>query len=107
MIIKNDDTLSQALALVELTPLRYSDERRYTIVTSAEELESLGRSALDRGSIAIVVPKGQEAHMESFTWELKMAKREAYQNEKRKVKEWVRNNPLRVARVAAKYTDKE
>ena len=103
MVIKNDDTLSQALVLVGLTPVRYSDERRYSIITSPEELEQLGREALNRGSIAIVVPKGQEGHMESFTWELKMAKREAYQNERKQVRDWVRSNPARAAKVAEKY----
>jgi len=103
MVIKDDNTLLQALALVELTPVWYSDQYRSALVTDSERLETLARGALNRGSIAIVTVKGQEEHMESFSWELKMAKRERAQKELQQVRAWVRANPERVAKVAQKH----
>lgn len=93
MVVKDEDTLHQALSLVERFPVRYSDEHEYAVITSSEVLERLCRGAFARNSVAIVVPTGEEDHMESFPWELKVARQERRYDEQRRVREWMRTHP--------------
>ena len=102
MIVKDDKTLAQALALVAEKPVRYSDATRFALVTKPSDLSDYTAEAFERGDIAIVVPVGQEAYMESHDWELKMLHRHQREEEKRLVRKWVTEHKDAVERVAQK-----
>lgn len=97
MIVKDEKTLAQALALVAEKPVRYSDATRFALVTKPSDLSDYAAEAFERGDIAIVVPVGQEAYMESHDWELKMLHRHQREEEKRLVRKWVTSHPEAVA----------
>ena len=103
MVVKDEDTLQQALVLVDLSPVRYSDENSFRTVTSTDVLERLCSDALGRGSIAIVAPVEAQEHMESFSWELRRVRKERREDEKRKVRAWVASNPELAAKMAKRY----
>lgn len=92
MVVHDEDTLSQALSLLEQHgSVRYSDEYAWTLFSNRGTLERYLRQALERDSIAVVVPEGEEA--ENFYVErtrvLAARRRESKENMQR----WFREHP--------------
>ena len=99
MIVHNEETLVEALQMIESQgAVRYSDEYAYIIITTPETLELQCRRALARNSIAIVVPRGHESEMEDHTTNLRVIKKRRAMEEKKMIKEWVREHPEVVAK---------
>ena len=97
MIVHDEETLEEALQMVGTEgSVRYSDQYAFVIVTAPETLEMLCRRAFDHNDIAIVVPRGQEHEMEVHSTELPKVRRWRAEEEKRKIKEWVREHPEQV-----------
>ena len=94
MVVRNEETLEEALQMIRASgPVRYSDRYVYIIVTHSETLEDLCRKALARDDIAIVVPHGREREMENYTQALTRVKRQRVAEEKRRIREWVKEHP--------------
>lgn len=93
MIIHNEDTLEEAVVLVQQGPIRYSDEWAYRTVTTVELLRSLATQALNRGDIAIVAPVGQERAMEEHASTRRAIRLQRREQEKVAVKTWVAEHP--------------
>ena len=93
MIIHDEDTLQQALTLVEQSPVRYSDQFAYVIVSSPGSLEKAARIALERNDIAIVVPVGQESTMEEHCRERPRILARRTRQELKAVRRWISEHP--------------
>jgi len=92
MIVHNEETLEEALQMVRAEgSVRYSDRYAYIIITSPETLEYLSRKALRRGDVAVVHPLGAEG--ESHTQALAKVKKQRVAEEKKKIREWVKEHP--------------
>ena len=102
MIVKDLDTLQQALALIDLSPVRYVDGISLKTVSDHDALEKLLMNRLDRNDIAIVVPVGAQSHMENYEYEVKIIRRERAIEEKNKVRAWVTANPELAKRLVQK-----
>lgn len=103
MIVKDEQTLQQALAMVSEKPVRYCDATHFSVVSDAGALSSLADDALNSGDIVVVVFKGQERFMENHDSELKAHKRALRDKEKKQVREWVKFHKEEAARIAAKH----
>jgi len=95
MIVHDVESIEQALQMLAASPegVRYSDQYSYIIITTPETLEYQCLSALARDDIAIVVSRGHESEMEGHTAALTRIKRQRVREEKRKIKEWIREHP--------------
>ena len=93
MIVHNEDTLQQALTLVEQSPVRYSDQYAYVVVSSLNSLEKLCRSALGRKDVAVVVPVGQESSMEEHVRVKLRILDQRKRQELKDVKKWIAEHP--------------
>lgn len=104
MIIKDEETIEEALQMLAVSPqgVRYSDRYAYIIVTVPETLELLCRRALAHGDIAVAVPLGHESGMENYTASLRNVRVARAREEKKKIKEWVREHPEVVEKIEKK-----
>ena len=103
MIVHDESTLDEALQMLESQgPVCYSDQYAFVIVTTPETLEMLCRRAFDRNDIVIVAPRGQEQEMEHHATELPRIRKRRAEEEKRKIKVWVREHPGEVAKFERK-----
>jgi len=103
MIVKDGETLEEALQMLGAEgSVRYSDEYAYVILTSPDVLEDFCTRALRRNDIAIVVPHGHEGEMEDYSRNVRRIREQRAEEEKRKIKEWVKEHPEAVARVERK-----
>lgn len=95
MIVKDEETIEQALQMLAVSPegVRYSDRYLYVITTSAETLELQCRRSLGRNDIAIVVPRGCEREMENYATSLTRIREQRAVKEKKDIKEWLREHP--------------
>ena len=95
MVVKDESTLEEALQMLESSSegVRYSDAYSYIVITTPETLELQCRRALARNSIAIVVPRGREHEMESHAQELPRVRKQRAEEEKGKIKGWVKEHP--------------
>jgi len=103
MIVHDESTLDEALQMLESQgPVCYSDQYALVTVTTPETLEMLCRRAFDRNDIAIVAPRGKEHEMEVHSRVLPRIRKERAEEEKRRIKEWVREHPDEVAKFERK-----
>ena len=93
MIVHDEDTLQQALTLIEQSPVRYSDAYSYIVYSGPLQLEFALRRALERDDIAIVVPVGQEQSMENHAQELVKVKVRRKRWELKNVRKWISEHP--------------
>lgn len=93
MIVHDEDTLQQALSLVEQGPVRYSDEYAYVIVSSPGSLKKAAGTALERGDIVVVVPVGQEYRMEDHAKERPKVLERRKRRELKDVRKWISEHP--------------
>lgn len=93
MVIHNEQTLDEALLLVDSGPVRYSDRYAYMFITSRDALEEWARAALGRGDIAVVVPAGMESEMEDHDVALRHVKVQRKRQEQKAVREYFREHP--------------
>jgi len=92
MIVNDEETLEEALQMIQAEgKVRYIDQFSYIIITTPETLEYQCQHALERGDIAVVHPLGAEG--ESYTLALARVKKQRAGEEKRKIREWVREHP--------------
>ena len=100
MIVHNEETLHEALQLLESNgPVRYSDEYAYIIITTPETLELQARRAFDRNDVAVVVSRGQEREMEDHAKARPSIRKQRAEDEKRRIKAWVREHPEVVEKI--------
>lgn len=109
MIIKDEESLNEALQILESSPsgVRYSDMYVYITVSSPDTLEWLSRRALSRNDIAIVVPRGQEREMENYGHHLSRIRKQRAVKEKKDIKDWVREHPDVVEKFKRKVGEEE
>ena len=94
MIVKDEESIEQALQMLAAEgTVRYSDQYSYIIITTPETLEYQCQRALARDDIAIVVPRGRESEMEDHTQALTRVKKQRAEEEKKKIREWVKEHP--------------
>ena len=99
MIVHDEDTLQQALSLVEQGPVRYSDQHAFVIFSEPGQLEYSARRALERSDIAVVVPVGQERAMEVHAIERPKILARRKRQELKDVRAWIAAHPeLKAAR---------
>ena len=92
MIVNDEETIEEALQMIQAEgQVRYSDKYVYVIITTPETLEYQCRKALERGDIAIVHPLGTEG--ENCTQALAKVKKQRAAEEKKRIREWVREHP--------------
>jgi len=98
MIVKDEESIEEALQIMTASPggVRYSDEYSYITIKTPGTLELQCRRALARNSIAIVVTKGLEREMEDHGYYLRIVRKQRAEDEKKAIKEWVRDNPRAV-----------
>ena len=100
MIVKDEESLDSALAMLESQgPVRYSDEYSYIIITTPETLELQCRRAFGRNDVAVVVPRGSESEMEDYAKVRLLIRKQRAEDEKREIKEWVREHPEVVTKI--------
>ena len=97
MVVHDEESLEAALLLVADGPVRYSDEYMYCIYADRDTLESRLRSVLERDDVAVIVPLGSALldHRVALRGVREQRKRE----ERKRVKEYIREHPGVVARV--------
>ena len=94
MVVKDEPTLHEALQMLESQgPVRYSDQYAFIVITTLETLELQCRRALDRNDIAIVVPRGHEREMEDYSQNLSKIRKQRAEEEKERIKEWIKEHP--------------
>ena len=93
MIIQDEGSLEEALQLVEMGPVRYSDRYSWTVMSSSGTLEKQATAALNRGEIAIVAPVGQEKTMEEYDPTVRKVLAQRKREEMKKVRAWVAQHP--------------
>jgi hypothetical protein len=93
VVIHDEQTLEEALLLVDRGPVRYSDRYVYVVVTNRDTLERRARSALGRDDIVVVVPVGMESEMESHDAALRRVKAQRKRQEQKEVREFLRAHP--------------
>jgi len=97
VIVHDESTLNEALQVLESQgPVRYSDQYAYVIVTTPETLEMLSRRAFDRNDVVVVAPRGQESGMEDQAKVRVTIRKQRAEEEKRKIREWVKEHPEQV-----------
>ena len=96
MIVHDEDTLNEALTLVEVGPVRYSDQYAYIVITSASTLEKAARAALERSDVAVVVAVGSENSAEAHAMALSRVKAQRKKDEPRLIREFMREHPQAV-----------
>jgi len=101
MVVHDEETLSEALLLLDSGPVRYSDEYVYTVFSNRDAFESRVLSAFTRGSIAIVVPLGKETEMEVHATALLRVKDRRKREELKAIREYFREHPERVQKIEA------
>ncbi len=99
MVVHDEETLSEALLLVDSGPIRYSDEYAYTVITNRDTLEARCRSVLERGSVAVIVPLGMESEMEDHSASLRRVQKQRKLGEQKVIREYIREHPERVEKV--------
>ena len=99
VVVKDEETLDEALLLVDSGPVRYSDQYAYVIISNRDTLEVQCRTALGRGDIAIVVPQGMESEMEDHSAELVKERAQRKRQEMKDIREYFREHPERVEKV--------
>lgn len=100
MVIHDEETLEEALLLVDSGPVRFNDRYMYVIISSRETLEGRLHIVLGRGEIAIVVPQGMESEMEDYTTEFRRVKERRQREEKKAIREYFHEHPESVENVA-------
>lgn len=102
MIVYDSKTCAEAKELLLLHGrLYYSDNFTYsTIITSSASLVELVRLAILRNDVAIVAASPDS--MESQSWARKMFAVHRRKQEIKDVREWVRKNPEKVAKILQK-----
>ena len=93
MVIHDEETLQKALALVERSPVRYSDRFKYVTYSSSPNLEKALRSAIASGDVAIVVPVGEERTAEVYSYELSRVQARRRRQKMKDVKKWISDHP--------------
>ena len=95
MIIKDEESIEQALQMLAAAPegVRYDDRYAYIIITTPKTLEEQCRRALARGEIAIVVLLGREREMENYSQSLTKVRKQRVAEEQREIREWIKKNP--------------
>ena len=92
MIVHDEETLEQVLQMARAEgAVRYSDAYAYTVITTPETLEYQCTKALERGDIAIVHPLDVEG--EDYTQALAKVKKQRIIDEKKRIREWVKEHP--------------
>lgn len=103
MIVHDEDTIEEALQMLSAEgSVRYSDEYAYIIINQPRVLEDFCGKALRRNSIAVVVPLGHESEMEDYARNVGRVREQRAEEEKRKIKAWVKEHPEAVERVGRK-----
>ena len=93
MVVHDESTLMDALTLVAQSPVRYSDKYVYMTYSVPGNLERALRKTLERNSIAVVVPVGQERTMELFPIEFRRVQARRRQQELKDVRKWIAEHP--------------
>jgi len=93
LIIQDEGSLEEALQLVEMGPVRYSDRYSWTVMSTSGALKKSGMAALERGEIAIVAPVGQEKTMEEYNPTVRKVLAQRKRDEMKKVRAWVSEHP--------------
>lgn len=103
MIIHNEESIEAALQMLDAEgSVRYSDEYAYIIINQPHVLEDFSSRALRRNDIAIVVPYGRESEMEDYATNVRRIRKQRAEEERRKIKEWVKEHPEAVEKVERK-----
>jgi len=107
VIVHNAETIEQALQMLASSPegVRYSDQYAYVIIMALETLEYQCQRALARNDIAVVVPRGHEDEMEVHSSELLRIRKRRREEEKKQIKEWMREHP-EIAKASAEDVPK-
>jgi len=102
MIVKDEESIDEALQILETSPegVRYDDRYSYLVVASPMRLARLCSEALGRGEIAIVVPRSREHEREEYDASLIKVRKERIEEERRRFKEWLKAHP-EVAKASA------
>lgn len=93
MIVHNEATLDEAVALVLEGTIKYSDEFQYRTVTTEEHLRGLASQAFSRNDVAIVAPLGQERTMEVHSVARREVRVMRAELEKVAIKKFLDDNP--------------
>ena len=99
MVVHDDVTLEEALSLVDVGPVKFSDAHMFTTITSRDTLEGRCKVALGRGDVAVVVPLEDLGAMETHSVALRRIKARRREQEQFDIKSYFRTHPDSVENV--------
>lgn len=92
IIVKDDETIDEALALLEQHgTVQYSDHWEYRTLTSPSVLSAKCHEAISRDEIALVAPRDEEMPVYDAVWP--QVKREVALERTRRARAWIRAHP--------------
>jgi hypothetical protein len=98
IIVKNEDTLEQAVELLQkLDVVRYSDCYSYRKVSQPDSLKTLCTEALKRNEIALVAAVDEELPVYQRVWaDVRVQIREERKRHDKEIRAWVRTHKAEV-----------
>lgn len=97
IIVKDDDTLEQAVQLAQQESVRYSDRYQFRTISSPETLRTLCNEAFGRSEIALVASLDEELPDYKATWRAyKAERREQKKQEDKEMRQWIREHPTEI-----------
>lgn len=96
MIVKNSETLEQAIKLVKTGEVWYQDGSSLRRVQNPDELRQLLQSRLDVDDIATVGLSSVVDSTEDYGYSLKLVKRERYMAKQKAARQWIADHPKEV-----------
>ncbi len=102
MIMKDEATKQQALAMVASGPVRVATKNSFGSVHDVAELERMCQEALSKEDILIVAPLTAAQFMEDYGWSLQQVRRERREQIRQQTREWIRNHPEEVKKLLRK-----
>ena len=101
MIVKDENTLMQALDLLKAGPVRCATRFVSRTVEDAEVLDRLLQEQLEKGDIAVVTLRDSAQYAEDYGYALKAVQRERRMAEQKAVRKWVTEHPVEARKFAA------
>ncbi len=99
MIVKDAQTLEQAVELCRTQPIRYSDRFQFSQIETPETLRVKLQHQLDTDDIGIVAPGGDRAFIEDYVQGLRQVRKERRIAEQKAARKWVREHPAQANRI--------
>lgn len=97
ILVHDEDTLEQAVQLVQQDAVSYSDRYQFRTVTTPEMLRTLVAAAFERNEIMLVGESGEGLPDYKTTWRAyKAEQREKRKQDDKEMRAWIRAHPKEI-----------